>query len=303
MANLLGLAIGFALSGAAAPYFLPRLDALRQPASTERAVADRPVPEGPPNRPLPLPAALPRLAGPDLPHPDGPAGPPPLPNIVHPDQPNREIGVAGTGFFIAEDGTLLTAAHVVADCRRTQVVSRLVRLTAATVLATDTTDDVAVLRVSRLRPPAVLPLGRPAGAAGRLFILGFPLSAGPTVPAEAWGTLENARLPQAVGRYADPRFLVWLQAGAVTHGYSGGPILDPRNGEVVGLVKGMVDDGALRGAPTMPTSGVAIGPGSGRLLAFLRQQLPWLDVAPASAEGEDALDLARRATVHVLCWH
>ena len=317
MANLLGLAIGFALSGAALLYFMPQLAALRGAAPSVRPVAARPDPgrlATPPAQPAPLlmpakpapslmPAPMPRIAAPGLPILAGPGRPPRLPAIVHPDQPNQELGVAGTGFFIAEDGTVLTAAHVVADCRRTQVLSSLVHLTAATLLATDTKDDVALLHVGHIRPPAVLPLGRPAGPAGRLFVLGYPQSAGLTVPAETWGTLENAKLPSTAGPLANPRVLVWMQASAVTHGYSGGPILDPRNGEVVGLVKATVDDGALRQVPGMPTSGMAIGPGSGRLIAFVQQELPWLDVAPASAQGDDAIDLARRATVHVLCWH
>ena len=133
-------------------------------------------------------------------------------------------------------------------------------------------------------------------------MLGYPASAGLRVPQATWGTLENARLPRGVGPYADPRFLVWLEAPAVTHGYSGGPILDPRNGMVVGLIKGTVDARHLRDVPGMPSTGMAIGPGSGQLIRFLMQQEPWLDVSLVSAQGNDAVALARRATVHVLCW-
>ena len=114
--------------------------------------------------------------------------------------------------------------------------------------------------------------------------------------------LENARLPRDAGSYADPGFMVWLQASAVTHGYSGGPIIDPRDGDVVGLIRGSVDPAHLRRLPGMPTAGVAIGPGAARLIAFVQRQEPWLDVTQVSAEGDATLDLARRATVHVFCW-
>jgi len=295
MAELLGLAIGFALGGAALVYFWPQLEALRTPAPA--VVAE---PAAPPA--MPEPAPLPRIAGAGLPYWHPPASPPPLPDVVHPDEPSPATARAGTGFFIAGDGTLLTAAHVARDCGRLQVVSRYVRLSSATLLASDTDDDIAMLRADRVRAPAVLPLGRPAGPSGRVFVLGYPARAGPTVPEQTWGTLENARLPNDAGKYADPGFLVWLEASAVTHGYSGGPILDPRDGAVVGLVKGMVDTAHLHTLAGMPGSGVTIGPGAGRLIDFVQQQAPWLDVTQVSAEGDSALALARQATVHVLCW-
>lgn len=319
MANLLGLAIGFALGAAALVRFLPQLEAARQPASPTPPAASDPAgarparmrPAAPAARDAappvraalraPPPVPLPRIVTPDLPRWSGRSAPR-LPTVVQPDPPRRTVGTAGTGFFVAKDGTLLTAAHVVARCRRMQVVSRLVPRTRARVLAVDHKDDLALLR-SRVRVPAVLPIGRPARAAGRVFILGYPASAGLKVPAETWGALENARLRPAIGDYADPRFLVWLHASAITHGYSGGPILDPRDGEVVGLVKATLDGQGLRRLPGIPTTGLAIGPGSSRLIGFLQRRAPWLDVTQASAEDTAALDLARRATVHVFCWH
>lgn len=290
MANLLGLAIGFVLGGAALVHFLPQLEAMRAPPAPRvfQVAAGRPPP------PTRLPIVAPNQAQ--------PADPPPLPNVIHPDDPARIAGLSGTGFFVANDGTLLTAAHVVRDCRRTQVVSRYVPLSAATILATDHKDDIALLRADQVRAPAVLPLGLPAERGGRLMVLGYPASAGRLVPAETWGTLDNARLPAGTGQYADPGFLVWLEASAVTHGYSGGPIVDPRDGDVVGLVKGSVDPQHLRQLPGMPGSGVAIGPGAARLIAFVRQQAPWLDVTQVSDQGYGAVALARHATVHVFCW-
>ncbi|HET8997080.1 MAG TPA: serine protease [Acetobacteraceae bacterium] len=298
VADLLGLAIGFAIGGVALVHFLPRLEAHYQPAPPA-VVAQA----APPLRP-PAPAPLPRVVLPIFPQrqPQAAPEPPPLPHVVEPDVPSRIAGLAGTGFFIGDDGTLLTAAHVVKDCSRTQVVSRFVPLSPANILATDTRDDLALLQTGDVRVPAILPLGQPAGAHGKLFVLGYPSTAGEKVPEETWATLENARLPGTVGSYADPGFLVWMQASAVRHGYSGGPIVDPRDGDVVGLVKATVDPAHLRQIRGMPGSGVAIGPGSARLIAFVQRHEPWLDVTRASVEGDDPLDLARKATVHVFCW-
>lgn len=295
MADFLGLAIGFVLGGAALVHFLPQLEAWWAPPAAALAAAS-PAPIR-----VPAPAALPRVVSPSFRTPRV-ENPQPLPTVVRPDEPQKITSLSGTGFFIAGDGTLLTAAHVVHDCRRTQVVSRFVPLTSATILSTDHKDDLALLRADGVRSPAVLPLGGPSAWAGRMFILGYPATAGARVPAQTWGLLENARLPRNAGRYADPGFMIWLEASAVTHGYSGGPIVDPRDGDVVGLIRGSVDPAHLRRLPGMPATGVTIGPGAARLIAFVQRQEPWLDVTQVSVEGDATLDLARRATVHVFCW-
>lgn len=316
MANLLGLVIGFALGGAALVHYLPQLEAMRQasavevqrhaeaaplprvihPHSAQPAQRSAVVPLAPaPLDPLPatpLPAPLPQVFTPGLP---GWNDPPP--------EPQHGGGKSGTGFFIAEDGTLLTAAHVVSGCHRMQVVSRALGRVPAKLLAADGGNDIALLRAEHVRASAVLPLGRPAGAAARLFILGYPATAALMVPEETWATLENAKLPRGAGPLSDPRSLVWFQASAVRHGYSGGPVLDPANGEVVGLVKGTLNPEALHRLHGMPANGVAIGPGAGRLRAFVENEVPGIDVTFVAAQGDDAVALARRATVHVLCWY
>lgn len=310
--DLLGLAIGFVLGGISLVLFLPQIEALIQPSGhpppeTAAPVVETRVPSG--SRPVimaspvarrPAPAPRPDLMLPDDPPPGIETAP--MPQVITPLNPDRNSGIGGTGFFIAEDGTVMTAAHVVSACKRREIVSPFVRLAAANLLAVDTRQDIALLRPARLHPPAILPLGRPAGASGQLFVLGYPASAIGLVPAEAWGTLENGRLPPGVGAVADPRELVWLAASAVRSGYSGGPILDPRNGNVVGIIKGTVTESYLRLVRGLPATGVAIGPGAGRLVKFLQLETPYLDTVPAVDTGETALEVARKATVHVLCW-
>jgi hypothetical protein len=53
----------------------------------------------------------------------------------------------------------------------------------------------------------------------------------------------------------------------------------------------------------MSDQGLTTGPGAGRLLAFLRRVAPMLDVSSATRIDDDTEENARRATVHVLCWH
>jgi S1-C subfamily serine protease len=231
-----------------------------------------------------------------------------VPAVVSPAQqngedPGNDIGRAGTGFFVGVDGTLLTAAHVVKGCNRMQIISKYVARAWVSLVALDDANDIAVLKAVDLQPPAIARIATSAPASGKLFMLGYPASAGLTVPTETWGTVENQKFPASIGALASPRELLWMLAPAVTHGYSGGPIFDPKLGAVVGIVKGEVDGGYLRLVPDMPTTGVAIGPGIDHVGAIVRKDVRYAAISPVSAPGEAGEDTLRRATVHVLCWH
>ena len=120
--------------------------------------------------PEPRPIALPRIESPL------PSQPQTLPTVIYPEDPGEPhkpgSAVAGTGFFVASDGSLITAAHVVDGCRATRIASQFVHPTKVRLIATDTKRDVALLRADNVTPPATLPVGRPASAGGRLFVLG-----------------------------------------------------------------------------------------------------------------------------------
>lgn len=298
VANLIGLALGFTLGGGG----LYIAFAWPDPGPDPPAAAALPPPPTVANvAPLPalLPVELPRVVAPAIPRPD------PLPKVIYPERPPPDerkpgTGVAGTGFFVASDGTFVTAAHVVEGCAQVRVASQWVKPATALMLAIDTGQDIALLRSGKTRPPALLSVGQPAGPNGRLFVLGYPSSGGPLVPTETWAVMENAQMQPGSAELTDPRRVIWATAPAIGHGYSGGPMLDPRNGEVVGIVRGMVDSTKLHAVKaSLPASGMVIGPGSSPLVALLRQERSEGEALPVS--GEEALDAARRATVHVLC--
>jgi S1-C subfamily serine protease len=231
-----------------------------------------------------------------------------VPVVVTPSLPEDDglgnaIGKAGTGFFIGDDGTLLTAAHVTSGCGRMQIISKYVPRSWVSLVAADKTGDIAILKAPNLHPPAVLHLASNPPAAGKFMVLGYPATAGLTVAAESWGVMENDKFPANIGSLANPREMIWMSAPGVTHGYSGGPIFDPRLGAVVGIVKGEVEGGYLRLIRDMPTTGIAIGPGVTRIDALVRREVPYSAVNLISSPGEAGQDTLRRATVHVLCWH
>ena len=213
---------------------------------------------------------------------------------------------SGTGFFIGADGTLLTAAHVVEDCGRLQVVSKYVPRSWVSLLALDKPHDIALLRMVETATTSYVRLAVSAPASPRLLVLGYPMNAGLTDPAESWVELENQNFPPRVGPLSNPRAMLWMSAPLVTHGFSGGPVFDPSLDAVVGIVKGQVDGGYLRLLHDMPTSGIIIGPGAGDIGAFLKEEARYAPSSIGQATGtvnsEAGLAAVKRATVHVLCW-
>ncbi len=304
-ANLIGLLLGLIIGGEAVyiwyslQLYQPAPDLIASAQPEPRTLAPEPLHPAP--REPPSPVQLPQF---EVPLPSRPEADQ-LPPIIYPDAPppgghKPGSAVAGTGFFVASDGSLLTAAHVVTDCKATRIASKFVRPTNVRLIAVDEKRDVALLRADHIAPPATLPIGRPAAAAGRLFVLGYPAGGGVLVPTETWGTLENMHLQPAPADFVDPRHLIWAAAPEVAHGFSGGPILDPRNGAVVGIIRGMVDSARLHAErAAIPARGMVIGPGSLALTALLGEQ--GADDDAIAVSGDDALDAARHATVHVLC--
>ena len=315
MADLIGLVIGFALGGAALAHFWPQIEAWRLPAMGELLDPPHPAPA------LPLvqtPHRHPEPASPQVaiappaqsPLPDITVtlpAPAPLPAVQEPDEPGEDETtpppntlVSGTGFFVSEH-LVMTAAHVVPGCRQAAIVSPALKLSPVSVAARDTHNDIALLRTSAIAAPAILAIGHPAQGATRVFMLGYPESAGMTDPEATSGVLENDKLRQ-VPTY-DPRQHILMEASAVRHGYSGGAIFDPSSGNVVGIVRATLLPSRSHQVAGLPDAGLAVGPGSALLDAFLQDEAPGTDAFPADQWGDDPLVVLRRATVHVLCWH
>ena len=296
--DIMGLTIGFTLGGLGLSVVLLLRD------------DPPPAPVEPPPPPVvitprtPPPAARP--AAPPLPAIVRPAEPvteprriATLPNVIHPSAPGQQPrprgappgNISGTGFFIGQDGTILTAAHVVDGCASTQVVSRYLPKTSARIVATDTGQDLALLR-ARVRPPALLSLtDRPPGN-GELIVYGYPAQSDALIPSETTGRARPDLRRRA--NWADNPGL-WIEAGGVRPGFSGGPVVT-EEGEAVGLIKGVV----LRADPTdQRPSGIAIGPDTRDIGVFLRRDAPEQEDWKQQTGGNDA---ARKAVVHVLCW-
>jgi S1-C subfamily serine protease len=140
----------------------------------------------------------------------------------------------GSGFVIGKGGQILTAAHVVSNCTSIQVRQPLTPAIAATVVAKDMQNDIALLHVNRnfgamasLRT-GTLRTGEP------ISIVGYPLAG--LLSTEP--NLTTGVVSAAAGLSDDVRF-VQITA-PVQPGNSGGPVLDS-SGHLVGLVTSKLD--------------------------------------------------------------
>lgn len=141
----------------------------------------------------------------------------------------------GTGFLIAASGAMATAAHVVSGARAVHVrLPGLVEPVIASVAAIDEVTDTAILQVGAEHVIGIPPLalGQSIGLlrAQRLVVAGY----NQTTAEEDCHTVSAA-----VTRNSPERDPVYFNIDcAVEYGASGGPVFDPDQGAVVGLVHG-----------------------------------------------------------------
>ncbi len=171
-------------------------------------------------------------------------GPPPeqqpaaLPRDPAPEPPRDKDTVStGTGFFVSDNGYLVTNAHVVADCTKVLVKTDDGTVLEAARTATDTTNDLAILKLDFAlgkapKRVAALRIGTRLGEGVEAF--GFPHS--DLLSTSGNFTLGN--VAALTGLHDDSRYLqvsVPVQAGN-----SGGPLLDGA-GNLVGVVSAKLD--------------------------------------------------------------
>ena len=167
----------------------------------------------------------------------------------------------GTGVIVADNGTILTADHVIANGGSITVTFADGTVANATVASADKAMDIAVLRPAKL-PQVVVPatLGGAADVGASVVAIGNPLGLTDSVSAGIVSGLDRTADTDTGKRSG----LIQFDA-AVNPGSSGGPLLDSR-GMVVGIVVAIADpDGqdAFAGIGFAVPIGAALGGGGG----------------------------------------
>lgn len=165
--------------------------------------------------------------GPDF-QPPGGGGEPPQQRRGNPE-PEQERTVprgVGSGFFISDDGYILTNHHVIDDASEVFVTLTDGEEYTAKVIGSDARTDVALLKID-VTGMDTLPIGTAQDLKKGQWVLaiGSPFGLESTV---------TAGIVSAIGRETGD-YLPFIQTDvAVNPGNSGGPLLD-LNGEVVGI--------------------------------------------------------------------
>jgi S1-C subfamily serine protease len=163
----------------------------------------------------------------------------------------------GTGVIVADDGTIITANHVIANAAAIVVTYADGTLTRATVLSANKQLDIALLAPARL-PRIVVPatLGGAAAIGAPVVAIGNPLGLTDSVTSGIISGLDRSADTDQGKRSG----LIQFDA-AVNPGSSGGPLLDGR-GMVIGIVVALADpDGqdAFAGIGFAVPIGTALG--------------------------------------------
>jgi serine protease Do len=216
------------------------------------------------------------------------------PSKVAPNMPT----VTGTGFFISEDGYLLTNYHVVGGASKIAVRTANDELRAS-VISADSSNDLALLKVSGKF--TALPLGNvhDAGLGDSVMTIGFP-----NIQVQGLSPkLTRGEISSLSGAQDDPR--VFQISVPVQPGNSGGALID-RFGNVIGVTTAQLDAlTALKISGSLPQNvNYAIKISYARLLV---DAVPGLSdkLARPQTEKPDAkgiTDRATRATVLIFGW-
>jgi len=132
------------------------------------------------------------------------------------------LGVEGSG-WVAADGLVVTAAHVVAGESDTEVVPSGGGALRAEAVVFNPHDDVAVLRVDGLLAPPLRIKEPVAGTA--IAIVGYPLNGPLQAAAGRIGETATVLAQDAYGNGPTRRVVTSL-GGTIQHGNSGGPAVD-----------------------------------------------------------------------------
>src|SRR5215831_12346694 len=167
----------------------------------------------------------------------------------------------GTGVIVTDDGTILTANHVIAGARDISVTFADGTKSRAVVASSNPRQDIAALTPVAL-PGTLVPaaLGGAADVGARVVAIGNPLGLAYSVSSGVISGL-NRTADTHDGSYSG---LIQFDA-SVNPGSSGGPLLNAR-GLVIGIVVSIANpahEGAFAGIGFAVPIGTALGGGSG----------------------------------------
>jgi len=223
--------------------------------------------------------------------------------------PHKELGsynstspenltITGTGFFITEDGYLITNDHVVKDATKVRLQTSA-GLIDVKVVQVDAANDLALLKADGRFAPLPIAASRAVNLGGTVATIGFP-----NIGMQGFSPkLAKGEIASLSGAADDPRY--FQISVPVQPGNSGGALVDER-GNVVGVVSAKLNAGAALATSGALPENVNYAVKSSFLLSFL-ESVPAVSAklkAPVTADRkfEDVVKSAQDAAVLVLVY-
>ncbi|HVU26832.1 MAG TPA: tetratricopeptide repeat-containing serine protease family protein [Verrucomicrobiae bacterium] len=218
-------------------------------------------------------------------------------NLASPSATNSPTA-SGTGFFITDDGYLISNLHVVKDATKVRLLTSVGTIDAK-VVQTDSANDIALLKADGKFSSLPIAPSKSASLGDTVFTLGFP---DPTLQGFA-PKLAKGEIASLSGAADDARY--FQVSVPVQPGNSGGALVDAR-GNVIGIVSAKLDASAALAASGALPENVNYAVKSSFLLSFL-ESVPDADARlkkpnTADEKFQDAVKSAQDATVLVLVY-
>jgi S1-C subfamily serine protease len=204
----------------------------------------------------------------------------------------------GTGFFITDDGYLISNYHVVKDVVKVRLVTGA-GLLDATVVKVDAANDLALLKADGKFSPLPIAASRGVKLGGTVVTVGFP-----NIGLQGFSPkLAKGEIASLSGAADDARY--FQISVPVQPGNSGGALVDER-GNVVGVVSDKLDASVALAASGALPENVNYAVKSSFLLGFL-ESVPDVSAklkAPVTADRkfEDVVKSAQGAAILVLVY-
>jgi TPR repeat protein len=215
-------------------------------------------------------------------------------NSTSPDNPTA----SGTGFFITDDGYLISNYHVVKDAAQVRLVTSA-GLIDAKVVQVDAANDLALLKADGRFAPLPIAASRTVNLGGTVATVGFP-----DIGLQGFAPkLAKGEIASLSGASDDPRY--FQISVPVQPGNSGGALVDDR-GNVIGIVSAKLDASAALAVSGSLPENVNYAVKSSLLLSFL-ESVPNVSAklkAPNTKDEKfsDVVKSAQTAAVLVLVY-
>lgn len=163
-------------------------------------------------------------------------------NVIQVEGQNGSTTTTGSGFIYNEKGDIITNAHVIQDAEVIYVRTADARTYPAAVVGIGENTDVAVIRVPELAGESYSPVSKEATVeiGDEVMALGSPHGFQNTV---TLGIISGTERNFTLNGYTYSN--AYQISAPITHGNSGGPLINRSTGEVIGINSVGTEDGTI----------------------------------------------------------